>query len=246
MNVLVTGGAGYIGSHAVKRLLSDAHRVVVIDNLVMGHRAALERLTPRAEGRLAFVQGDVADFNLVERVLWEHKVDAVMHFAALAAVGESVVKPLAYYHANVTGMESLLRAVEKHNVTRFVFSSSCATYGQPADDQVPVRESCPQQPISPYGRTKLVNEWQLRDFADARRRAGKDFAFVALRYFNVAGADPEGLIGEDHTPESHLVPLVIQAARLPHARRHLHPRLRARLRPRRRPCPGAGPPESRR
>lgn len=214
MNILVTGGAGYIGSHAVQRLLRDGHHVVVVDSLIRGHAAALETLR-RAAGpgsQLVFVHADIADQARVESSLREHRVSAVMHFAALAAVGESVERPLLYYRNNVSAMIALLSACEATGVERFVFSSSCATYGNPPEGMVPIPEHCPKSPISPYGMTKLHGEHILQDFANGQAKAGRPFGFTALRYFNVAGCDRSGVLGEDHDPETHLIPVVLHAA----------------------------------
>lgn len=215
MNVMVTGGAGYIGSHATERLLRDGHRVVVVDNLLRGNQGAIHALKSLPNGKnLEFIPCDVADRGMVEAALRQNKVDAVMHFAALAAVGESVDQPLLYYRNNVWGMVSLLEAVVAAGVPKFVFSSSCATYGAPPPGTEAIREDCPKNPMSPYGWTKLHGEHILRDVAEACRRQGKPFSYAALRYFNVAGAyrGTPGLIGEDHDPESHIIPVVIQAA----------------------------------
>jgi len=210
MNVLVTGGAGYIGSHAVKRLLESGHRVVAYDNLFRGHLAAVEAL--RTVGSVAFVHGDVGDQSLLTHTLRQHSIDTVLHFAAMAYVGESVDDPLRYYRNNNHGLVTLLDACDVSAVQRIVFSSSCSTYGQPPDHLIPVPETCPQSPMSPYGRTKLHGEHILLDFAEMRRRQKRDFAVAFLRYFNVCGCDPSGLLGEDHEPESHLIPVLLQAA----------------------------------
>ncbi|MEO1582955.1 MAG: UDP-glucose 4-epimerase GalE [Planctomycetota bacterium] len=210
MAIMVTGGAGYIGSHAVKKLLELGHRVVAVDNLARGHQQAIDRLMTIAEGRLEFVKADTGDRPAIEAALRDHSVDTVMHFAALTYVGESVTEPLSYYRANTAGVLSLIEACDAVGVTRFIFSSTCATYGEPP--KVPMDESTPQFPVSPYGASKLHVEHILRDYAEACRRSGRDFAYTALRYFNVAGSDPDGLIGEDHRPETHLIPVVIQAA----------------------------------
>jgi UDP-glucose 4-epimerase len=212
MNLLLTGGAGYIGSHAVKRLLDEGHRVVVLDNLFRGHRRSLELLGLGTNPALSFIQGDIADASDVEAAFAACRLDGVMHFAALAYVGESVDQPLRYVEANITGLSRVLEACERHRVPRLVFSSSCATYGNPPEGMVPVPESCPQSPVSPYGRSKLVGEWIIRDFAAAQERAGRPFSYAFLRYFNVCGCDPTGLLGEDHTPESHLIPVLMQVA----------------------------------
>lgn len=209
-SVLVTGGAGYIGSHGVLRLARDGHEVVVVDNLVRGHREAIAAVERATGTRVELVEGDAGDRALVEGVLRRRGVRDVMHFAALAYVGESVERPLEYYRANTSAAIGLLEACEAAGVERFVFSSTCATYGEPA--AVPIAETCPQSPISPYGRSKLMVERLLADVAESRRRAGGAFAYAALRYFNVAGCDRAGVVGEAHDPETHLVPIVLQAA----------------------------------
>ena len=212
MNVLVTGGAGYIGSHAAQRLLRDGHSVVVVDNLLRGHKEPLDILGAGPAGeRLTFVHIDIADRSTVERVLREHRVQAVIHFAALACVGESVEQPLLYYRNNVAGMVALLDACDAAGVERLVFSSSCSVYGQPPEPLIPTPEDCPKAPLSPYGTTKLQGEQLLGHHADSCRTK-KPFAFAALRYFNVAGADRGGVLGEDHNPETHLIPAVLEAA----------------------------------
>jgi len=213
MKVMVTGGAGYIGSHAVQHLVGAGHDVVVVDNLGRGHRAAIDRLTESLGDRaskLRFVEADTADRDRMTSLLTGHGVQAVMHFAALAYVGESVTDPLRYHQNNTGAAISLLRACEDANVQRFVFSSTCATYGEP--ETVPIVESEKQSPINPYGWSKLHVERVLRDLAEARRRTGKPFAYAALRYFNVAGSDRTGVLGEWHQPETHLIPLVLFAA----------------------------------
>ena len=197
MNVLVIGGAGYVGSHAAKLLAREGHEVWVYDNLVFGHRAAV------APGRL--IEGDLLDRAKLETVLRQRQIDAVMHFAAFAYVGESVTDPAKYYQNNVVGTLSLLEAMRSAGVWRIVFSSTCATYGEP--EEVPIRESQPQNPINPYGFTKLVIERALADYAHAYA-----WSYAALRYFNAAGASADGKLGEDHDPETHLIPLVLQVA----------------------------------
>ncbi len=199
MNVLVTGGAGYIGSHAVKRLREAGHTVVVLDNLFRGHLAAVP-------SDVTFHEIDLRQMQAVAEVLEQHKIDCVMHFAALAYVGESVTQPLRYYDNNTAGSISLLEAMDRAGVRRLVFSSTCATYGQP--DTMPLTEDLPQSPINPYGWSKLFVERILRDYA----AANPDFAFAALRYFNVAGCASDGSLGEDHDPETHLIPVMINAA----------------------------------
>jgi UDP-glucose 4-epimerase len=210
MNVLVTGGAGYIGSHAALRLLADGHAVTVIDDLSRGNRGAVEVL--EAAGDMHFVEGDFGDRATVEALLRQRRIEAVMHFAALAYVGESVELPLRYYRNNLANAVSLLEAMETCGVSRLVFSSTAATYGEPPPTHIPITEGCPQQPVNPYGRTKLAVEQMLFDHLHARTSAGEPFAFAALRYFNVAGCDSEGRLGEDHVPETHLIPICIEAA----------------------------------
>ncbi|MCC6676243.1 MAG: UDP-glucose 4-epimerase GalE [Phycisphaerales bacterium] len=212
MTILVTGAAGYIGSHAVRRLLADGHRVLAIDNLSRGHNRAIELLSAEAGGRLTFVKADVGDRATVEPALLQHGARAVMHFAALTYVGESVDRPLDYYRQNIAAGVALLESCQAAGVEKFVFSSSCATYGQPPEHLVPILETCPQHPISPYGRTKLQFEHILDDFAESQRRGGRSFGFACLRYFNVAGCDRTGLLGEDHDPETHIIPSAIQSA----------------------------------
>lgn len=199
MNVLVAGGAGYIGSHAVKQLLDAGHAVLAVDNLYRGHANAVDE---RAE----FAAVDLVDTDHLTKLLRAHEVDCVMHFAALAYVGESVTQPLDYYEKNTGGTVSLLRAMDEAGVKRMVFSSTCATYGEP--DRMPITEDTPQNPINPYGRSKLFVEHVLKDYV----HANPGFGFVALRYFNVAGSSADGSIGEDHEPETHLIPVVIEAA----------------------------------
>jgi UDP-glucose-4-epimerase GalE len=195
--VLVTGGAGYIGSHAAKALHAAGYRAVVFDNLSMGHRPAVRY------GE--FVEGDISDVDAVREVLRRHEIVAVMHFAAFLDVGESVREPVRYYRNNVVGALSVLEAMTAESVRYFVFSSTCATYGEPIE--TPIVETHPQRPINSYGDTKLAIERALPHFQRAY-----DMRFVALRYFNAAGADPDGEIGEDHSPEIHLIPRAIEAA----------------------------------
>lgn len=199
MNVLVPGGAGYIGSHAVKQLVEAGHEVVAVDNLYRGHGEAVH---PEA----TFHEVDLADTPVVTDLLREHAIDCVMHFAALAYVGESVTDPLGYYHNNTAGTISLLRAMDAAGVRRMVFSSTCATYGEP--QRTPIVETEPQRPVNPYGWSKWCVERILQDYLAANR----GFSFVALRYFNVAGCAADGSLGEDHEPETHLIPRVLLAA----------------------------------
>jgi UDP-glucose 4-epimerase len=198
MNVLVVGGAGYIGSHCVRLLAKAGHRPVVIDNLVYGHRRAVAPPVP-------FYEIGLGDEAAVRTVLMQERIDLVMHFAAFCYVGESVNDPLKYYLNNVVATLHLLKAMLAANVTKFVFSSTCATYGVPA--ALPLVETMSQHPINPYGQTKLDVENALKALAHAH-----GLSFAAFRYFNAAGAAEDGAIGEDHDPESHLIPLAIAAA----------------------------------
>ena len=199
MNVMVAGGAGYIGSHATKLLADAGHEVVVVDNLFRGHRRAVD-------ARATFYEMDLADREGLTGVLQKYAIECVMHFAALAEVGESVRDPLIYYENNTAGTVSLLQAMDAAGVARMVFSSTCATYGEP--EKTPITESEKQSPINPYGWSKWCVERVLKDYAAAK----PDFAFVALRYFNVAGCAADGTLGEDHRPESHLIPLILHSA----------------------------------
>jgi UDP-glucose 4-epimerase len=197
MKILVTGGAGYVGSHTARLLDRNGHDVWIYDNLVAGHRGAA------LPGRL--IVGDLADREKLIQVLTGNGIEAVFHFAAFALVGESVAHPDRYYYNNVVCSLNLLEAMRAAGVSRLIFSSTTATYGVP--QQVPITEDERQEPINPYGFTKLVVERALEDYA-----AAYEFAFAALRYFNAAGASPDGDLGEDHTPESHLIPIVLQVA----------------------------------
>jgi len=197
MKLLVIGGAGYIGSHMVKMLAKTGHDVVVLDNLSTGFRNSVKY------GKL--VVGDLADVHLLESLFSEHQFDGVMHFAANSLVGESMTLPSKYYRNNVANTLNLLDVMVRHNVMHFIFSSTAATFGEP--EYAPIDEKHPQNPINPYGSSKLMVERVLKDYADAY-----DLNSVCLRYFNACGADPEGEIGELHDPETHLIPLILQAA----------------------------------
>ena len=194
--ILVTGGAGYIGSHTVLALREQKRRVLVLDDLSEGHEAALLGAQ--------LVRGSTLDTEFLARVFDEHEITAVCHFAARCYVGESTRQPELYYRNNVVGTLNLLEAMHQAGVHRIVFSSTCATYGIP--NEIPISETAPQEPINPYGSTKLVCEGILRDMHSAH---GMDS--VSLRYFNAAGADPQGRLGEHHDPETHLIPLVLSS-----------------------------------
>ncbi len=198
MNVLVVGGAGYIGSHCVRQLQVAGHRPVVLDSLVFGHRGAVAPDVP-------FYTADLGDEEAVGGILQNENIELVMHFAAFAYVGESVTDPLKYYFNNVVATLKLLKTMLRHDVKKFVFSSTCATYGVPAS--LPITEDLPQAPINPYGQTKLDIENALKALAVAHGMSSASF-----RYFNAAGAAQDATIGEDHQPETHLIPLVLDVA----------------------------------
>ncbi|WP_332629774.1 UDP-glucose 4-epimerase GalE [Halalkalibacter flavus] len=198
MSVLITGGAGYIGSHTVLYFLDKGEDVVVLDSLEKGHKQAL------LDG-VTFYQGSIHDEALLSDIFQKHTIEAVVHFAASSLVGESVEKPLDYYENNVIGSHTLVKQMVKHEVKHIVFSSTAATYGEPKN--IPIKETDPTIPTNPYGETKLAMEKMFR-WCDA----AYGLKSVCLRYFNAAGADPDGRIGEDHTPESHLIPIVLQVA----------------------------------
>lgn len=198
MAILVAGGAGYIGSHMVKDLVEHGQEVVVADNLSTGHRDAIN---PKAK----FYEGDIRDRKFLDKIFDNENVEAVVHFAAFSIVPESMSKPLKYFDNNTGGMITLLEAMRDHNIKYIVFSSTAATYGVP--EHMPIKETDPQNPINPYGLSKLMME-KMMHWADK----AYGIKFVALRYFNVAGAAPDGTIGEDHGPETHLVPIILQVA----------------------------------
>lgn len=197
MAILVCGGAGYIGSHINKQLNLEGYETIIFDNLIYGHREAVKWGT--------FVQGDLANIQDIEGVFSKYSIDAVFHFAAYAYVGESVMEPEKYYYNNVVNTLNLLKVMRKYGCNRIIFSSTCATYGEPRC--VPITEGMAQSPINPYGMTKLTVE---RIFKDYQKAYG--LQFVVLRYFNAAGADPDAEIGESHNPETHIIPLVLDAA----------------------------------
>ncbi len=197
MNILVTGGAGYIGSHAVRALREKGYGVVVVDNLVKGHRAAV--------GDAKLYVGNIGDEIFMDKVFAENKIDGVMHFAAFSLVGESMTQAYEYYNNNVAESMHLFNSMVRNGVKNIVFSSTAATFGEP--EQIPISETTPQNPINTYGETKLAMEKMLKWFGVAY-----GLNSVCLRYFNVAGAHPSGEIGEDHSPETHLIPIVLQVA----------------------------------
>lgn len=198
MAILVAGGAGYIGSHMVKDLIEHGYDVVVADNLSTGHKKAIN---PKAK----FYYGDIRDRAFLDRIFVNEEIEAVVHFAAFSIVPESMSEPLKYFDNNTSGMVTLLEAMRDFGVKYIVFSSTAATYGTP--EHMPIKETDPQKPINPYGLSKLMME-QMMAWADM----AYGIKFVALRYFNVAGAAPDGTIGEDHGPETHLVPIIMQVA----------------------------------
>jgi len=195
--ILIVGGAGYIGSHTNKTMAKAGYKTLVLDSLIYGHKEFVKWGD--------FIEGELADVELLNKIFSSYNIKAVMHFSAFAYVGESVSHPAKYYNNNVINTINLLNAMIKHNVKNFIFSSTCATFGEP--EYIPVDEKHPQVPLSPYGKSKLMVEEILEDY---------DLAYglkhIILRYFNAAGADPECEIGEDHTPETHLIPLVLDAA----------------------------------
>ncbi len=199
MNVLLTGGAGYIGSHVLRAVLAAGHNCIVYDSLIKGHAAAVESAGAQ------LILGDVADHRTLGRVLVDNEIDTVINFAAFIEAGESVDKPEKYFRNNTVKSLELLETMRISGVRRIVFSSTAAVYGTP--EQTPIRETAPPAPINPYGSSKLCVEYMLQAYAQAHGMGA-----VALRYFNVAGADPSGDVGEDHTPETHLVPLVLQVS----------------------------------
>ena len=196
MAILVCGGAGYIGSHAVHALVEKGEQVVIVDNLQTGHRGALN---PAAK----FYEGDIRDAAVLDKIFTENKIEAVIHFAANSLVGESMEKPLLYFNNNVYGMQVLLEAMVKHGVDKIVFSSTAATYGEPK--RVPIHEDDETNPTNTYGETKLTMEKMMKWVSRAN-----GVRYVSLRYFNAAGALPDGSIGEDHKTETHLIPLILQ------------------------------------
>lgn len=197
MAILVTGGLGYVGSHAVKQLVDRGEQVISFDNLVFGHK--------EASSGSEIVVGDIGDKDILRQIFSTYKIDAVMHFAAFAAVGESVADPQKYYLNNISKSLAMLEVMNEYGIKQMIFSSSAATFGEP--EFVPMTEDHPQNPTNPYGRSKLMLEHILKEYEHAY-----GLRSVSLRYFNASGADPSGLIGEDHTPEHHIIPLILQIA----------------------------------
>lgn len=195
--ILITGGAGYIGSHTNAFFCNRGYNTIILDNLVYGHKECV------LGGK--FIQGDISDTTLLDRIFTENKIDAVVHFAAFAYVGESVSNPSKYYNNNVANTITLLDAMVRHGVKNFIFSSTCATYGIPP--KMPITEDTEQKPINPYGASKLMIERVAKDYA-----AAYGIKFCIFRYFNAAGADPQCRIGEWHNPETHIIPLILDAA----------------------------------
>ncbi len=196
MSILVCGGAGYIGSHAVHQLIGKGEEVVIVDNLQTGH---LDAIHPQAK----FYEGDIRSSDVLDKIFTENRIEAVIHFAANSLVGESMEKPLLYFNNNVYGMQMLLEAMKRHRVDKIVFSSTAAVYGEP--NRIPIMESDDTIPTNTYGETKLIMEKMMKWVSRAER-----IRYVSLRYFNAAGALPDGSIGEDHNPETHLIPLILQ------------------------------------
>ena len=199
-SILVTGGAGYIGSHTVLALQDQGYQIIILDNLIYGHRELIETLL-----QVKLIIGDINDAELLNNIFSSHNIAAVIHFAAYAYVGESIQNPKKYYRNNVVGSLNLLEAMVDHRINKIVFSSTCATYGIP--DTIPILETQLQRPINPYGASKLAVERMLLDFSQAY-----GLKAVIFRYFNAAGADPQGRLGEDHDPETHLIPLILYTA----------------------------------
>ncbi|MBO0423936.1 UDP-glucose 4-epimerase GalE [Enterococcus plantarum] len=198
MSILVLGGAGYIGSHAVDQLIDKGYEVVVVDNLQTGHKQSIHK-------NAVFYQGDIRDKGFMQNVFKQETIDGVIHFAASSLVGESVEKPLVYFNNNVHGTQIVLEVMEEFGVKQIVFSSTAATYGEPKE--MPIVETTPTNPENPYGESKLMMEKMMKWCDNAY-----DLRYVALRYFNVAGAKADASIGEDHDPETHLIPIILQTA----------------------------------
>ena len=196
MSILVCGGAGYIGSHTVHQLVEKGEDVVIVDNLQTGHMGAVN---PKAK----FYKGDIREAEVLDRIFTENKIDAVVHFAANSLVGESMTNPLKYFNNNVYGMQVLLEAMVRHGIDKIVFSSTAATYGEP--ERIPIMEDDRTEPTNPYGQSKLIMEKMMKWVSLAN-----GIRYVSLRYFNAAGAIEDGSIGEDHSPETHLIPLILQ------------------------------------
>jgi UDP-glucose 4-epimerase len=207
MNILITGAAGYIGSHVVKQLLeSKKHNIMVLDSLKTGFKETISTL--QSFGEFQFIEQDLSEWDEVERIFRENNFDTVIHFAASLLVGESVENPLKYYLNNTCNTANLVNICNKYGVKKFIFSSTAAVYGEPSSNKMPLVETELTSPINPYGNSKFMSEQIIKDTA----KANKDFKYVILRYFNVAGAEESLSIGECHEPETHLIPLVVQTA----------------------------------
>ena len=211
MQILVTGAAGYIGSHVVKQLLEQTnYEIIIIDNISTGFEATIETLKfiDSSNSRIRFYNIDLSDWDIVENVFKENSIKEIIHFAAFSQVSESMSDPLKYYINNTANTANLVKIANNYGVNKFIFSSTAAVYGEPSKDDIPIKESLSTKPINPYGSSKLFSEGIIKDLA----LTNCDFKYVILRYFNVAGADLDGMIGECHNPETHLIPLVVKTA----------------------------------
>lgn len=211
MQILVTGAAGYIGSHVVKQLLEQtSYEIVIIDNISTGFESTINTLKSldNTNSRIKFYNQDLSDWEKIEEIFKENDIKEIIHFAAFSQVGESMINPLKYYMNNTVNTTNLINLSVKYKVEKFIFSSTAAVYGEPDRDSIPIKENLFKNPINPYGSSKLFSESVIKDTA----QANSDFKYVILRYFNVAGADLDGKIGECHNPETHLIPLIVKTA----------------------------------